>query len=1158
MNRSQTLLTALLVSVTCSSCRSFRASFLLGGGPARRPRIEYDATSLDAAFAEIRTYRFGAGDKALRTVADLVRRTSDAPVRRRDLAVRLRALLTDTAATDDAKRFACRGLAVIASPADVPALAALLPDPVLSDMARYALERIPGEAAEGALIDAIAKTTGKVRIGVVNSLRERADARALPALRPLLGSTDAEIAAAAAAAAAKIGTPAALEAIHTAAGSAPLPAHGAFTEALLICAEKAAAADSAAAAAIAEQVFRNASAPHVKAAALGALVGVRRTGSVPLIVGLLADGESGDQGIAIRFVREMPGHEATRAFAAQLPALQGLGKIRLINALADRGDPAAAAAIQGQLNNADPSVRQAAASALGDLGDSTAVPALVRVAATGSGPEKRSAREALVRLKGRRVNRIMVRGLDSGDPAVVREFARALGERRAVAAVPSLLRVAARHPDPTVRTEADKALTGLAGPDRLGRLIELVLAARGPTERDATVRALTAAVRRKGPAPESVQKRIRAAIEGKADPLARAALLRVLGRLGGRIGFATVQKALAAGRPEVRDAAVRALADWPDPTPVPSLLYLAKSSDEEVTRVLCLRGLVRLLGQPSERSDAETAALFRQAFAAAHRREEKRMVLSGLARLASPQALDVALPYIADNDLAPEAVAAVVGVCEKLAATDRAAAEGALTAAEAGVRDRDLRDRLRAAIEQIRMYDDFISRWEIAGPYMHDKMKNRELFDYAFPPEPGAAPAGASAVQWRVNTPSDNPREAWIVSLDRMEALKGDNRVAYLRSWVWSPDSMAVRLEIGSDDGIRVWLNDGVVLAQNVNRGLARGQDRIDVRFRSGWNRLLLKVTQGSGFWSACVRVRTPQGEHVPGLRYYGTEAGLDACRADMVDGTDPRRRAAALEVLAEWPEPEHALNLLLDHLDVAGAMRAATNLVKRLARTTPDHAAEAALEKLADRAPSTAVQAEIAALRSELNRYRGYIKCWLVSGPYPPPADKTPFTAVCPAEPGGIGAVGPIRLVRLPAAATRQAAVVDLGKLFGRRKNCAACLRTVVYTPEALDARLELGSDDGVKVWLNGRPVHANSDVRPLQPAEDNVDIRLVKGWNSLLFKVTQAAGEWALCARIVGPDGDPMPGLIVEAGGEKQPLWPDATDNKATDAPKKKNTAP
>ncbi len=40
-------------------------------------------------------------------------------------------------------------------------------------MARYALERIPGEAVNKALLAALPKAEGKAKIGIVNSLGER-------------------------------------------------------------------------------------------------------------------------------------------------------------------------------------------------------------------------------------------------------------------------------------------------------------------------------------------------------------------------------------------------------------------------------------------------------------------------------------------------------------------------------------------------------------------------------------------------------------------------------------------------------------------------------------------------------------------------------------------------------------------------------------------------------------------------------------------------------------------------------------------------------------------------------------------------------------------------------------------------------------------------
>ena len=54
-----------------------------------------------------------------------------------------------------------------------------------SDMARYALERMPGEAVNDALRGALPNAKGKPKVGIINSLGERQDEKAVGALGEL-------------------------------------------------------------------------------------------------------------------------------------------------------------------------------------------------------------------------------------------------------------------------------------------------------------------------------------------------------------------------------------------------------------------------------------------------------------------------------------------------------------------------------------------------------------------------------------------------------------------------------------------------------------------------------------------------------------------------------------------------------------------------------------------------------------------------------------------------------------------------------------------------------------------------------------------------------------------------------------------------------------
>jgi hypothetical protein len=136
------------------------------------------------------------------------------------------------------------------------------------------------------------------------------------------------------------------------------------------------------------------------------------------------------------------------------------------------------------------------------------------------------------------------------------------------------------------------------------------------------------------------------------------------------------------------------------------------------------------------------------------------------------------------------------------------------------------------------------------------------LFDVAFAPEKPDPPSA----DWQIMPAGTNQDRPWLMELDR--ALGGDNRTAYLRTNVWSDKSRKVLLELGSDDGIKVWLNGQVVHANNATRPAGPGQDKVEVTLKQGWNPLMLKVTQGGGEWAVCARIRRLDGSKAEGLNF--------------------------------------------------------------------------------------------------------------------------------------------------------------------------------------------------------------------------------------------------------------------------------------------------
>ena len=59
---------------------------------------------------------------------------------------------------------------------------------------------------------------------------------------------------------------------------------------------------------------------------------------------------------------------------------------------------------------------------------------------------------------------------------------------------------------------------------------------------------------------------------------------------------------------------------------------------------------------------------------------------------------------------------------------------------------------------------------------------------------------------------------------------------------------------------------------------------------------------------------------------------------------------------------------------------------------------------------------------------------------------------------------------------------------------------------------RMLVGSDDAIKVWLNGEVVHKNAINRPAKDFQDTFQVDLKKGENLLLVKVSERAGAWRM----------------------------------------------
>ncbi|MHC4807697.1 MAG: ThuA domain-containing protein, partial [Planctomycetota bacterium] len=160
-------------------------------------------SEMEELLEKVKTYDWGQSRLALTEISDRVRQAHGSPAELRQIEEGLLEVLNSDAKRAG-KQFVCRQLSIIGTRRAVPALGKMLTDEETSDMARYALERIPGAGVNEALRKALPKARGKAKVGIINSLGQRRDKRAVRALSRLVGNRDQTIAAAAVAALGRI------------------------------------------------------------------------------------------------------------------------------------------------------------------------------------------------------------------------------------------------------------------------------------------------------------------------------------------------------------------------------------------------------------------------------------------------------------------------------------------------------------------------------------------------------------------------------------------------------------------------------------------------------------------------------------------------------------------------------------------------------------------------------------------------------------------------------------------------------------------------------------------------------------------------------------------------------------------------------------------
>jgi hypothetical protein len=149
------------------------------------------------------------------------------------------------------------------------------------------------------------------------------------------------------------------------------------------------------------------------------------------------------------------------------------------------------------------------------------------------------------------------------------------------------------------------------------------------------------------------------------------------------------------------------------------------------------------------------------------------------------------------------------------------------------------------------------------------------------------------------------------------------------------------------------------------------------------------------------------------------------------------------------------------------------------------------------------------------------FIRDWQIIGPF----DNSGIDSPLPPETDGFRADatydGKDRKVSWKKIRAEENGVQYLQETMKPCEHVTAYAFTKIISPDSREAELLIGSDDSLKVWLNGNVITRFDGIRDNAADQDRIRVNLKAGENTLLLKIGQNLGWWGFVARLRDPDG-------------------------------------
>ncbi len=340
------------------------------------PGLSADDAQIDQACQALVKYEYGQDLAPLLTLDQWVIESMATDQQRQACAARLAQLLTLPETSAAAKQYICLQLRQVGTAAEVPALTQLLHEPSTSDIARQALQAIPGPEASRALRNALSELKGEALLGVIHAVAARRDTESIDRLKGFARSTGKQVAAAATLALGHLGGPDVAAFLSTLATRDEQPARHELAVALLRCAaDLESGPEPLIPVAIYEDLCEENRPAAVRRNALEGLIRLDKQATTTVLA-WLTDRDAQRRRVAAGHLQKISDQELDQLMM-QLAELPEASRATVLQLAASRKGRAVLPAVLELLESDSPALQVAAIRCLGQIGDLTTIPTLL-------------------------------------------------------------------------------------------------------------------------------------------------------------------------------------------------------------------------------------------------------------------------------------------------------------------------------------------------------------------------------------------------------------------------------------------------------------------------------------------------------------------------------------------------------------------------------------------------------------------------------------------------------------------------------------------------------------------------------------------------------------------------------------------------------------